>query len=234
MRRLALGLVLLFAACSNGSIIAVEAEKWQPRSPELQAKSASFLQVSNAVGDAARKECRRRSNTVNCDFVILVDINPTAEANAFQTLGDDGQPLIIFTQAMIASTNNADEMAFVMGHEAAHHILGHIAQQAQNARESARIFGDLARVQGDSGAGIERAQELGAKVGTQAYSRAFELEADQFGTRITHDAGYDPLIGLRYFQRIPDPGDVFFASHPPNAQRVEAVIKTARGLGLSP
>ncbi len=234
MLRFALGLVLLLSACASTSIVAIEAGKWQPRSPELQAKSAEFQQVSRTVAETARNECRGRTQSVNCDFVVLVDINPSAEANAFQTLGENGEPLIVFTQAMIASTKNPDEMAFVMGHEAAHHILGHIARQAENARESARIFGELARTQGNSDAQIEQAQELGAEVGTRAFSQTFELEADELGTLITHRAGYDPLIGLRFFQRIPDPGDVFFASHPPNAERVEAAKKTARALGLTP
>ncbi len=231
MRRLALLLVLLLAACDTSSIVAIPAEQWQPSSAQ-QEKAREFEQVSRAIGTTASRECRRRSRAANCDFVILVDLSPSAPANAFQTLDKNGRPLIIFTQPMIDSTQNADEMAFVMGHEAAHHILGHIARQAENAKESARIFGDLARRQGADDAGIERAQALGAEVGVQNYTREFELEADRLGTKITHAAGYDPLVGMAFFQRIPDPGDRFLATHPPNAQRVQAVLQTARQLGL--
>ncbi len=232
MRRVALMLSLLLAACSSPSLVAVPAAKWQPATSSQQTTARSFEQVSQAVAAAAGKECRRRSRTANCEFVILVDLNTRAPANAFQTLDEDGRPLIIFTQPMIRSAQNADEMAFVMGHEAAHHILGHIARQAANAKDSARIFGELAREQGEDSAGIERAQELGAEVGAQNYSREFELEADQLGTVITHSAGYDPLIGMNFFQRIPDPGDRFLTTHPPNSKRVEVVLQTARQLGL--
>ncbi len=232
MRRFALMLVLFLAACDTSSVVAVPAAKWQPKSSDQQATARMFEQVGRAVSDAASRECRRRSASANCDFVILVDLDSDAPANAFQTLDENGQPLIIFTQPMIESTQNADEMAFVMGHEAAHHILGHIARQAQNAKESARIFGELARDQGEDDAGVERAQELGAEVGAQNYSREFELEADQLGTIITHSAGYDPLVGMVFFQRIPDPGDRFLTTHPPNAKRVEVVLQTARQLGL--
>lgn len=233
MRRLALLLVLVLAACDSGSIVAIPAAKWEPGSENLQPSAQAFTQVSRAVGPIASKECRRRSRTANCDFVILVDLNPRAPANAFQTIDREGRPLIVFTQPMIQSAKNADELAFVMGHEAAHHILGHIARQADNARESARIFGELAREQGADAAAVERAQQLGAEVGAQTFSKAFELEADQLGTRITHAAGYDPLVGLKFFQRIPDPGDRFLATHPPNQQRVEAVLQTAAQLGLT-
>lgn len=231
MRRLALMLVLLLAACESPSLVAVPAERWQPSSSDQKATARSFEQVSRAVGEAAGRECRRRARSANCDFVILVDLDPRAPANAFQTVDEDGRPLIIFTQPMIRSAQNADELAFVMGHEAAHHILGHIARQAQNAKDSARIFGELARNQGQDAAGVERAQELGAKVGAQTYSREFELEADRLGTVITYSAGYNPLTGMNFFQRIPDPGDRFLATHPPNAKRVEAVLQTARQLG---
>lgn len=232
MHRFALILVLLLAACSSQSLVAVPADKWQPSASGQNINARNFEQVGRAVGSAAERECRRRSPSANCDFVVLVDLNPNAPANAFQTLDEDGRPLIIFTQPMIRSAQNADELAFVMGHEAAHHILGHIDRQATNAKESAKIFGDLARAQGANAAGIERAQKLGAEVGVQNYSQEFELEADQLGTVITHSAGYDPLVGMKFFQRIPDPGDRFLASHPPNAERVEVVLQTARQLGL--
>ncbi len=232
MRRLALLLVLLLAACDMSSVVAIPADQWQPSSTEQRDKARVFEQVSRAVGTTASRECRRQTRTANCDFVILVDLSSNAPANAFQTLDKDGRPLIVFTQPMIDATQNADEMAFVMSHEAAHHILGHIARQARNAKESARIFGELARKQGADDAGIERAQALGAEVGVQNYTREFELEADRLGAQITHSAGYNPLTGMAFFQRIPDPGDRFLATHPPNAQRVEVVLQTARQLGL--
>ena len=233
MRPLALMLVLLLSACGSQSLVAIPAEKWQPNSPNLQELSLTFAEVSRKVSRTARSECHRRTSTVDCDFIVLVDLNPRAPANAFQTLDDDGRPVIIFSQAMIRSAQNADELAFVMGHEAAHHVLDHITRQAENAREGAQSFGEQARKRGEDAAGIERAQELGAEVGVQSYSKSFELEADQLGTLITYRSGYNPLIGLKFFQRIPDPGDQFLATHPPNVQRVQIVLKTASQLGLT-
>ena len=99
-------------------------------------------------------------------------------------------------------------------------------------KESARIFGDLARERGEDAAGIERAWKLGAKFGAQNYSQEFELEADRSGTVITHSVAYDPLIGMNLFRRIPDPEDHLLTSHPPNAKRIEMVLSTARQPGL--
>ena len=36
-------------------------------------------------------------------------------------------------------------------------------------------------------------------------------------------AGYDPVRGAAYFTRIPDPGNKFLGTHPPNASRIETV-----------
>ncbi len=235
MRRLTFLLVsVLLAACEAGTLRVLPAEDWDSESPGSRVSSAEFREISRAVGKAARAECLRQPGNRNCDFTIMVDLNPRAPENAFQTLDDDGQPVIIFTQTMINSAKNADELAFVMGHEAAHHVLGHLARQSNNSQESAVIFGDLARLDGGDDADVEAWQKLGAQVGVQAYVKDFELEADQLGTVITYRAGYNPLVGAVYFNRIPDPGDKFLGTHPPNAQRVQIVQETARQLGLTP
>ncbi|CAD0183758.1 Putative Zn-dependent protease [Ruegeria sp. THAF57] len=234
MRRLTLLLLpLMLTACVANTLRVQPAEEWQQDRDDFQVEAATFQEISRQIGQQARSECLRRGNVSNCDFTIVVDLNPRAPANAFQTLDEDNQPVIIFTRSMIESAQNADELAFVMGHEAAHHILRHIPRQTVNARESAEIFGELARLGGADGAGVEKAQKLGAQVGAQVYIKDFELEADQLGTVITYKAGYNPLIGAKYFDRLPDPDDSFLGTHPPNEQRVQIVVETARQLGLS-
>lgn len=74
------------------------------------------------------------------------------------------------------------------------------------------------------------ARELGAAVGARAYSKEFELEADALGARIAALAGYDPVKGAAYFQRIPDPGNEFLGTHPPNAARIAVVKAVAAAL----
>ncbi|MFT5342626.1 MAG: putative Zn-dependent protease, partial [Paracoccaceae bacterium] len=60
----------------------------------------------------------------------------------------------------------------------------------------------------------------------------FELEADQLGTVITYYAGYNPLVGAQFFAHIPDPGDRFLGTHPPNAARLATVRRTSAQLGV--
>ncbi|MDZ4136092.1 MAG: M48 family metalloprotease, partial [Paracoccaceae bacterium] len=60
-------------------------------------------------------------------------------------------------------------------------------------------------------------------VGARRYSKGFELEADALGAEIALRAGLDPVRGAQFFARIPDPGDAFLGTHPPNADRMATV-----------
>ncbi|MFD2740327.1 M48 family metalloprotease [Sulfitobacter aestuarii] len=202
----------------------------RPGSMSTAQAARTFAQVVRTVEPVAERECRARTRGVNCDFNIVVDDRPGQPANAYQTLDKAGRPVIAFTLGLISDARNADELAFVMGHEAAHHIAGHIGRQQQNAVAGAVIFGGLAALTGGNNSAVESAQRLGAQVGARSYSKNFELEADGLGTIITARAGYNPLRGAEFFARIPDPGDRFLGTHPPNAQRLDTVRRTMAGL----
>ncbi|PVA06715.1 M48 family metalloprotease [Thalassorhabdomicrobium marinisediminis] len=195
-----------------------------------RAMERAFVQVLNRVEPVAERECRARARGLNCDFLIVVDDRPGQPANAFQTVDEQGRPIIAFTLALIADARNTDEIAFVMAHEAAHHIRDHLSLQRRNATLGAVVFGQLAGVTGGGADSVRTAQELGAAVGARTYSKDFELEADRLGAIITAKAGYDPLRGADFFFRIPDPGDKFLGTHPANAARIAAVRQTVAGL----
>jgi predicted Zn-dependent protease len=187
----------------------------------------AFVRVTRRMEPVAERECRARTRGANCDFRIVVDDRPNQPANAYQTLDETRRPVIAFTLALIGEARNEDELAFVLGHEASHHIAGHIDRQQQNAMAGAVIFSGLATLTGGDAAAVRTAQQLGATVGARTYSKEYELEADQLGTILTMAGGYDPIRGAQFFNRIPDPGDRFLGTHPPNALRMEIVRRTA-------
>lgn len=233
MRNVLVTIVMAFglAGCVQTT---TQAPSTQPRpalrvNPDGRAAARQFLRVVKTVEPVAERECRARTRGANCDFRIVVDDRPSSAPNAFQTLDDQGRPIIAFNLPLIAVAENADELAFVMGHEAAHHIAGHIGRQQQAAVAGAVIFAGLATLTGADTSGIKTAQELGAAVGARRYSKDFELEADKLGTIIALRAGYDPVRGAQFFARIPDPGNRFLGTHPPNSQRIETVRRTAAG-----
>ena len=235
-RSIGLGLMaLLLAGCDvtverTGPGTASSQPQGSPARVQSQQLERSFVQVVQTVEPVAERECRSRTQRVNCDFRIVVDDRPDQPPNAFQTVDRTGRPIIAFTVALIEDARNQDELAFVMGHEAAHHIAGHIDRQQQNAVAGAVIAGSLAVLLGGDSAAVELAQQQGAQVGARTYSKDFELEADALGTVIAARAGYDPVRGAEFFNRIADPGDRFLGTHPPNSERIATVRRVAAGL----
>ncbi len=184
----------------------------------------TFIAVVERVEPVAEAMCRERAPFgTSCDLQIVVSGNPELPPNAFQTVDRRGRPVVGFTLALIADARNADEIAFVLGHEASHHIAGHIPRRQETALAGALVAGVLAQVSGADPEAIRAAQDLGAEVGARSYSRDFELEADALGAELTLRAGFDPLRGTGFFDRLPDPGDQFLGTHPPNAQRKATV-----------
>lgn len=226
-----LGLILGLAGCGAPVVPPDTPQVTAPEPISGRMAVRNFIEVVKRVEPVAEDVCRRRAPQMNCDFQILVDTNPQAPINAFQTVDDDGQPVIAFTVPLIAQARNRDELAFIMAHEAAHHIQGHLGRQNQNAVAGARLVGGLAAiVSGGREDSIRAGQKLGAEIGARSYSKEFELEADALGTVISKQAGFDPLLGSEFFFRIPDPGDRFLGTHPANADRLRIVRQTAARL----
>ncbi len=208
---------------------AVAGARLQPRDA-----ARNFINVVENVEPLVESVCRARDIALNCDFLIVIDDRPGQAPNAFQTLDRNGRPVLGFTLALIADARNADEIAFVLGHEASHHILGHIPQQRETATTGAVLAGILAQAAGGDEAAIRQAQEMGATMGARSYAKNFELEADALGAEIAWRAGYDPVVGTGFFDRLPDPGDAFLGTHPANMQRkaqVRAVVARLMAAG---
>jgi len=208
--------------------------------PTPEAAARTFVAVVERVEPVAEALCRARRADGNCDLQIVVDGRPGAPPNAFQTIDRAGRPIVGFTIALIADARNADEIAFVLGHESAHHISGHIPRARENAATGAILAGVLAAASGAGPREVERAQAFGAEMAVRSYSRDFELEADALGTEIALLAGFDPVRGAAFFSRLPDPGDRFLGTHPPNAERqalvraVAARLRQTAGASFSP
>jgi predicted Zn-dependent protease len=236
----AIALTLTLTACGAVTIappsqrVTVPASLPAAEAPaDLRARARAFIEVLDRVEPVAEAECRAANPARNCDFRIVVDDRPGQPPNAFQTQDESGRPLIAFTLSLIAQVENPDELAFILGHETGHHIAGHLDRANQAAVIGATVFGQIAgTLAGADAQSIQTAQQIGAAVAARSYSKDFELEADALGTIIAARAGYDPVLGAQFFLRIPDPGNRFLGTHPPNAERMAVVRSTAAQLGL--
>ena len=154
--------------------------------PAAHAAAAAVALPPAAPRDKARAAAE--TGPLNCNFTIAVDDNPVLPPNAYQTLGRQGRPYVVFTLSLIAMARNADELAFVMGHEAAHHIAGHIPRRQEQAMAGAILAGVIAQSSGLTPDEVRKAQDLGAADGAQHYSKAFELSGhSRNGGKVTHD-----------------------------------------------
>ena len=153
-----IALILTLAACTAlppkgtpalkaGNSTAALATAVPGRLP-IQDAARNFAQVISRVEPIAESLFRSQPGLRNCDFQIWVDTDAELPPNAYQTLDQSGRPQIVFTLALIAEARNPDELAFVLGHETAHHIEGHLAETRQEATNAAIIGGLLASASG--------------------------------------------------------------------------------------
>lgn len=175
---------------------------------------AGFLPVGVATCRSAARHAEVGAGGVsgNCDFVVVLDPDRNLPAIAGQTTLPDGRPLVAFSHAIVEGAANADELAFVLGHEVAHHVADHAPRQIARIDEAAAGAGRTLVAEGDEASSpaslsrVERPALGGAE--SRASLRGFELEADRLGSRIAAAAGYDEARGVRILGRLEGrPGD---------------------------
>lgn len=226
MRIMFLGFFFILISCSR-QIPQVPATNFIQSSSmpviDVNELPKKFNQAVRSMKPVIVDTCTKLREDMNCDFVIWIDMDSNSPPNAFQTIDKTGKPLLLFSKRLIDDMQNSDELAFVIGHEAAHHVLGHLEHQKKSAEGGATLFEVLATALGGSAESMVVASDIGAAVGARNYSKTYELEADQLGAQMTLSAGFDPVLGAAYFTRIPDPSNRFLGTHPPNNDRIAAV-----------
>jgi len=183
---------------------------------------AMYRSIIPRVAPVAKSICQDFSKDLParfCDFQYTVVDNPNQPPNAFQTVNRAGQPVIAFNINMLRTMKNQHETAFILGHEAAHQIARHLLQRQQNVTGGA-ILGSI--IAGATGIDPSVGADLGGAVGSRAYSKTFELQADAIGTHIAARAGFNPSIGAQSFTRFGG-SNALLSTHPPAPDRIATV-----------
>jgi len=191
-----------------------------------QSALSAFSRVTRRMEPVAERSCRevhRNAPAKFCDFVIKVDKNPKTPANAMQSIGKDGRPVITFNINLMRTLRNDNEFAFIFGHEAGHQIAQHLSRGRGNVTAGAVLGGLIA---GALGASVDSGAKLGSQIGFFSFAKEHELQADRIGTHITYRGGYDPVIGARSFAGRGG-SNAFLSTHPPSQDRVNTVHQTA-------
>ena len=217
------------------------------RSSSTASAKARFNRVARRVEPVAEAYCKSlmvETPGFNCDAKVEIDPK-MKQRNAYFTY--EGQtPVVRMSLPLLREAANDHEVAFVMSHEYGHLIGRHVEKRTQQQLAGALIMGTIAAA-ATSGSDEDRSRVIadsvgiGLTVGTFAYSQTYELESDTLGTHIAYSAGYDPIVGARFFalpepQRNADGQFSFWGTHPPDVQRMATVIATVdaieRGAGL--
>ncbi|AUJ63890.1 peptidase M48, Ste24p [Aestuarium zhoushanense] len=202
-----------------------------------------FQRVANRVQAAGKQICETEMadrEDFDCNVTIAID-RDMKQRNAYFTYVNR-RPTIRISMPLLQDTGSDDEVAFVLSHEYGHLIGRHIEKQQQQALAGALIMGAItayANAEAASYGGyydpnaVDRNMELGAAIGSRAYSQTYELESDTLGTYIAISAGYDPVEGAKYFAR-PEAARTttgnlsFWGTHPPDEKRFATVLAAVR------
>ncbi|MEE4638320.1 MAG: M48 family metalloprotease [Wenzhouxiangella sp.] len=245
--------VLLVAGCAVNPVtgereLSLYDERWeistgeQYYAPLRQQQGGDFVldpELVTYVQDVGQRVAAHAPRTLPYEFAVLNSSVP----NAWALPGGK----VSINRGLLTEMRSEAELAAVLGHEVAHAAVRHSAQQQSRTAltQGAVLLGGVA-----VGVATEREDYatiavLGGMVGAQLigqrYSREAEREADLWGTRWMHSAGYNPEGAVRLqqsFVRLSEgrnPGFLqgLFASHPPSRERVAANQQLAEQLGRS-
>lgn len=134
---------------------------------------------------------------------------------------------------MLRMARSDDELAVVMGHEAAHAIARHAGERIsgnmviQGALQGTSIaLGDMSPAARQA---TMAALGLGSNVGVMLpWSRMQESEADELGLLIAADAGYDPRTAIALWTRMGEQSGgppEFLSTHPSESTRIQRLQK---------
>lgn len=156
---------------------------------------------------------------VLCSKYSMV-LAPSDQINAFA----DGKNIVVYN-GLMRFTENDDELAFVVAHEIAHSVQGHIGKQTGNV-----LLGSILDVLILGTTGVSTGGMFG-RLGGAAYSQGFEFEADYAGLYIAARAGHDVSGAVNFWRRLAaeHPRSIeksFAASHPSTPERFVAMEKT--------
>jgi beta-barrel assembly-enhancing protease len=186
-----------------------------PRAVQLLAELGGRL--AGSVRDRRRRFC---ASPVNA-----------AEVNAFALPGG----FLFVTRPLLDLCGwDADEVAFILGHEMGHVLHGHAMQRILDGW-MLHAAGRVMPVRGMAGAWLmQQAGELIHK----SYSRDQELEADLLGVRLANAAGFDARAAVRLLGRLQAGGGpaseltAYFATHPPVVDRIAQINRYLLSCGV--
>lgn len=210
----------------------------------IQAPNEAWWQSANTSKNASTSEKNlaavRKNMQKVVPFTFTVALADSAEINAYADL-QGKQSYVIFTSGFINQFgNDPDVLASVLGHELAHHQLGHTQPDYAKNRDFAidaasQALGMIASYFIPfSGLLVGNA----AKGAGLSFSRDDERSADYQGMQWAQQAGYSACGSYRFAAKMNALGEgasfAFLSTHPGNNERMESAIQFAQSNRAAP
>lgn len=140
---------------------------------------------------------------------------------------------IVVYEGLLPVTQDEASLAIVLGHEIAHAVARHSAEQLSTQMRQQNIMQVGTVLAGAVGMGektqsiIQTAAALNFNFGNLKYSRDHESEADYMGLIFAAMAGYDPQVAISFWQRMASASTnqqaEFFSDHPSDETRIKNI-----------
>lgn len=244
--------VLMLAGCGTTGTVPITG-----RRQHLLVNDEQVLSLSNQQYQEYMKTARPSANTTNTAMVKRVGqrladaVVSYLSANGlggevsqyqweFNLVQDNninafcmpGGKIVVY-EGLLPVTRDEASLAIVLGHEIAHAVAKHSAERLSNQvrqQYGGQILGSVL-----SGSGISSEMQqlgsaafgLGTTLGSAAYSRKQESEADRLGLVFAAMAGYDPQVAVQFWQRMSSAtgggSSSLFSDHPSDAKRITSI-----------
>lgn len=161
------------------------------------------------------------------NFSWSFNLVQSKEANAFCMPGGK----IVVYEGLLPYTQNEPSLAIVLGHEIAHAVAKHSAEQMskqirqQYATQGVNILGSVLGA-GDLTNVATGIMQQGFSFANLKYSRNDESEADRMGLVFAAMAGYNPQEAIPFWKRMSQGNNNtndFLSDHPSDAKRIAAL-----------
>ena len=151
----------------------------------------------------------------------------SSDINAFALPGG----FIYVNRGAIEAAQDEAQIAGVLAHEEGHVVMRHGTHQASEIMLAQAPISILMGLLGQSSSLLGQLAQAGLSFGVNSIllrnSRAAESQADEVGTYILYQAGYDPYGMAQFFhiieQKYPQQTIQFFSDHPNPGNRIKAV-----------
>ncbi len=161
------------------------------------------------------------------EFVWKVTIIEEDVLNAFAAPGG----YLYFYTGLMKYLDNSAQLAGVMAHEVAHADRRHSTENMTKVYGFSILVGILL---GNNPSKLEEiAADLAQGLGTLAFSRNHEYEADEYAVRYTADTDYYPKGVAGFFEKLEGASStpVFLSTHPSEEDRIEKIDEVWKSLG---